>query len=123
MLLSAPSNACVRLNQCAGFNCSSTCYTWICHHMADKGVSGLQRSKALLATCYMHCDEHYRVPKLLQGCKDDQCRYLLATCLVKLPGKLQEARAVLLPGYDRSKVSQASPIYVPHLNCSPSGRA
>lgn len=70
----------------------------------DTCPCALQPAKALLATCYMRCDEHYRVPRLLQGCQDQQCRYLLATCLAKLPGKLQEARAVLLPGNDRSRV-------------------
>lgn len=62
-----------------------------------------QRSKALLATCYMHCRQHYRVPKLLRGTKDPHCRYLLAQCFMKLPGKMYDARMMLMPANDKNQ--------------------
>ena len=67
-----------------------------------------QRTKHLLATCYVHCGQHYRAADLLQRERSPDCRYLLALCYMKLPGKLNEAAAALMPGGDRSKAGISS---------------
>jgi Anaphase-promoting complex, cyclosome, subunit 3 len=64
----------------------------------------VQSNKHLLATCYMRCGQHYRAAAALQGTTAPECRYLLALCYMKLPGKLNDAAAALMPGRDPSQV-------------------
>lgn len=64
----------------------------------------------------MHCGQHYRAAAALQGTTSPECRYLLALCLMKLPGKLNDAAEALMPGRDPSHVGccAKSPVLLPY---------
>ena len=78
--------------------------SWPSTAVHDAQLMLVQSNKHLMATCYMRCGQHYRAAAALQGTTGPECRYLLALCYMKLPGKLNDAAAALMPGRDPSQV-------------------